>query len=142
MVLSLSLHVSTAAIQLCSQSVHRRKKDSRIFPKQRCLCSHPKPNPYQKSPNLKPHPNPNPNLILNPNPNPIIYFNVHLPRHRYGSLLELCWKGTKTIDLGGGETRKFLKDGDVVTMAGFCQGEGFRVGFGECVGKILPATPL
>ena len=33
-------------------------------------------------------------------------------------MLELCWKGTKTIDLGNGVTRKFLKDGDEVIMTG------------------------
>ncbi|XP_035670137.1 fumarylacetoacetase-like [Branchiostoma floridae] len=57
----------------------------------------------------------------------------------YGSMLELCWKGTKEIDIGGGQTRKFLKDGDEVILSGYCQGEGYRVGFGECTGKILPA---
>ena len=36
----------------------------------------------------------------------------------YGSMLELCWKGTKTVDLGYGETRKFLKDGDDVIFTG------------------------
>lgn len=36
----------------------------------------------------------------------------------YGSMLELCWKGTKTVDLGNGETRKFLKDGDDVIFTG------------------------
>lgn len=36
----------------------------------------------------------------------------------YGSMLELCWKGTKLIDLGDGVTRKFLKDGDEVTFTG------------------------
>jgi len=60
----------------------------------------------------------------------------------YGSMLELCWKGTKTIELGGGETRKFLKDGDEVIMTGYCQGDGYRVGFGEVTGKVLPANPL
>ena len=33
-------------------------------------------------------------------------------------MLELCWKGTKTIDLGNGLTRKFLQDGDEVIMTG------------------------
>ena len=32
-----------------------------------------------------------------------------------------------------------LADGDEVIMTGFCQGAGYRVGFGECVGKVLPA---
>ncbi|KAL9958442.1 hypothetical protein ACROYT_G035454 [Oculina patagonica] len=57
----------------------------------------------------------------------------------YGSMLELSWKGTKPLDLGEGITRKFLQDGDEVIMTGYCQGNGYRVGFGECRGKILPA---
>ncbi|EDQ91251.1 uncharacterized protein MONBRDRAFT_34985 [Monosiga brevicollis MX1] len=57
----------------------------------------------------------------------------------YGSMIELSWRGTKEIDLGEGEVRKFLKDNDTVIMSGFCQGEGFRVGFGECRSKLLPA---
>ncbi|XP_015766710.1 PREDICTED: fumarylacetoacetase-like [Acropora digitifera] len=57
----------------------------------------------------------------------------------YGSMLELCWKGTKPLDLGQGVSRKFLQDGDEVIMTGYCQGNGYRVGFGECKGKILPA---
>lgn len=36
----------------------------------------------------------------------------------FGSMLELSWRGSKTIDLGGGETRTFLKDGDTVTITG------------------------
>lgn len=57
----------------------------------------------------------------------------------YGSLLELTWRGEKPIQLPNGETRKFLQDGDTVTMRGYCQGDGYRVGFGEVTGKILPA---
>ncbi|KAL4216356.1 hypothetical protein ACF0H5_024083 [Mactra antiquata] len=60
----------------------------------------------------------------------------------YGSMLELCWKGTKTIDLGNGLTRKFLQDGDEVIMTGYCSGDGYCVGFGNCSGKVLPALPL
>jgi fumarylacetoacetase len=56
-----------------------------------------------------------------------------------GSLLELTWRGEEPITLSSGETRKFLQDGDTVTLTGWCQGEGYRVGFGECTGKILPA---
>jgi fumarylacetoacetase len=58
----------------------------------------------------------------------------------YGSLLELTWKGEKPLNLPDGEQRKFLEDGDEVTLRGWCQGVGYRVGFGECQGKILPAT--
>ncbi len=57
----------------------------------------------------------------------------------YGSLLELAWKGTKPLELPGGERRVFLQDGDRVTMTGWCQGQGYRVGFGEVTGRILPA---
>jgi fumarylacetoacetase len=57
----------------------------------------------------------------------------------YGSLLELSWKGTKAIRLENGEQRKFLQDGDTVTVTGWCQGQGYRVGFGEVTGQILPA---
>ena len=57
----------------------------------------------------------------------------------YGSLLELSWKGTKPISLENGEQRKFLQDDDTVTFTGWCQGEGYRVGFGEVTGKILAA---
>ncbi|CAN7979846.1 unnamed protein product, partial [Ixodes pacificus] len=36
----------------------------------------------------------------------------------YGSMLELCWKGTKQVPLKNGETRTFLKDGDEVVIKG------------------------
>ncbi|XP_073425119.1 fumarylacetoacetase isoform X1 [Dendrobates tinctorius] len=57
----------------------------------------------------------------------------------FGSMLELSWRGSKPIDLGNGHTRTFLRDGDTVVIRGFCQGEGYRVGFGECSGTIQPA---
>lgn len=57
----------------------------------------------------------------------------------YGSLLELAWKGTKPLALSNGETRVFLQDGDRLTMTGWCQGDGYRVGFGEVTAKVLPA---
>jgi fumarylacetoacetase len=60
----------------------------------------------------------------------------------YGSLLELAWKGTKPIALPGGETRVFLQDGDQVVLTGWCEGPGYRIGFGEVAGTILPAEPL
>jgi fumarylacetoacetase len=57
-----------------------------------------------------------------------------------GSMLELAWKGTRPIQLPGGETRLFLQDGDRVTMTGWCQGDGYRIGFGEVTGRVLPAV--
>jgi len=57
----------------------------------------------------------------------------------YGSMLELGWKGTKPIKLSNGEERKFIQDGDDVIMTGYAQGDGYRVGFGNVSGEILPA---
>ncbi len=58
----------------------------------------------------------------------------------YGSLLELTWKGTKPLNLACGELRKFLIDGDTLSISGWCQGKNYRVGFGEVTGKILPTN--
>jgi fumarylacetoacetase len=60
----------------------------------------------------------------------------------FGSLLELTWRGTKPIQFYNGEKRKFIEDGDTVTMTGWCQGDGYRVGFGEVSGKIQPAKEI
>ena len=57
----------------------------------------------------------------------------------FGSMLEITWRGTEPITLPGGEPRKFLADGDTVTMTAWCQGDGYRVGFGEVASMILPA---
>ncbi|KAG0006795.1 hypothetical protein BGZ65_003537 [Modicella reniformis] len=58
----------------------------------------------------------------------------------FGSMLELSWSGAKDIQLDGGITRKFLQDNDEMILAGWCEKDGIRVGFGECHGKILPAN--
>ena len=55
----------------------------------------------------------------------------------YGSMLELTWRGEKPIQLSSGEERKFLQDGDTVIMKGYCQGDGYKVGFGEVTGKVI-----
>ncbi|MGY2490869.1 fumarylacetoacetase [Cupriavidus sp. CP313] len=57
----------------------------------------------------------------------------------YGSLLEMTRNGAEPVTLADGSRRGFLEDGDDVTMTGYCQGEGYRVGFGAVSGKILPA---
>ncbi|SDE99869.1 fumarylacetoacetase [Sulfitobacter delicatus] len=56
-----------------------------------------------------------------------------------GSLLELSWGGKEPITLKDGSTRSFVEDGDTLTLTGHAQGDGFRVGFGSCIGKIRPA---
>lgn len=63
------------------------------------------------------------------------------PEHEEaGSLLELSKGGKQTIDLGNGETRTFLEDGDNVIMRGYCTKDGAkRIGFGEVTSLVLPA---
>ncbi|WP_293446887.1 fumarylacetoacetase [Planktotalea sp.] len=58
----------------------------------------------------------------------------------YGSLMELSWAGKEPFTLETGEVRGFLEDGDTVTLRGAARGDGFKIGFGDCVGKILPAV--
>jgi fumarylacetoacetase len=60
-------------------------------------------------------------------------------KHQRGSLLEISWNGAEPVELAGGIRRTFLEDGDSLVMRGWCQGDGYRVGFGEVVGTILPA---
>jgi len=57
----------------------------------------------------------------------------------YGSMLELTWRGENPIKLPSGEERKFLQDDDTLTIKGYCEGEGYKVGFGEVTGKINPS---
>ncbi|TDD97477.1 fumarylacetoacetase [Flavobacterium cellulosilyticum] len=56
----------------------------------------------------------------------------------YGSMLELTWGGKKPIKLLDGSERKFINDGDIVTIKGFCKNNGVRIGFGEVSTKLLP----
>jgi fumarylacetoacetase len=56
-----------------------------------------------------------------------------------GCMLELTWRGANPLKLPNGETRKWLEDGDTLSITGYCNGGGYRVGFGELSGQILPA---
>ncbi len=56
-----------------------------------------------------------------------------------GSLLELTWNGSKPLVLPGGEERTFLEDGDAIIMTAYAERVGFRIGFGEAAGLIVPA---
>ncbi|WP_144460729.1 fumarylacetoacetase [Siminovitchia fortis] len=59
-----------------------------------------------------------------------------------GSLLELAWRGKEPIEFVNGETRVWLEDEDELIITGWCQGENYRIGFGEVTGRILPARNL
>jgi fumarylacetoacetase len=57
-----------------------------------------------------------------------------------GSLLEISQGGKQPVQLSSGETRSFLEDGDEVTLRAWCEGDGVRIGFGECVGRVVPSA--
>ena len=57
----------------------------------------------------------------------------------FGSMLELSWRGTRPLPFPDGSERKFIEDGDTVILRGAAQGPGYRIGFGECAGKVLPS---
>ena len=58
-----------------------------------------------------------------------------------GSLLELGWGGKEPVQITGG-TRSFIEDGDTVTLRGHASGQGYRIGFGPCAGRLLPAQAV
>jgi fumarylacetoacetase len=58
-----------------------------------------------------------------------------------GSLLEISQGGKQALELPTGETRTFLEDGDEVTLKAWCESDGaVRIGFGECLGRVVPAA--
>lgn len=57
-----------------------------------------------------------------------------------GALIELTQGGKNPVQLPNGEQRVYLEDGDAVVLRGWCEKPGAaRIGFGECVGTVLPA---
>lgn len=57
----------------------------------------------------------------------------------YGSMLEISWQGTKSIQMPDGTERKFINDFDTIIIKGFAEKNGLRIGFGESVTTVLPA---
>ncbi|MEV3938391.1 fumarylacetoacetase [Glycomyces sp. NPDC049804] len=61
-------------------------------------------------------------------------------KHQRGAFIELTWGGSEPITVKG-EERTFLLDGDEVAISATAPGpNGARIGFGEVVGKVLPAV--
>ena len=61
-------------------------------------------------------------------------------RENAGSLIELSLAGRKPLDLGNGEERSFIEDGDKIIFKGWCERPGFRrIGFGTNFGTVAPA---
>ena len=53
--------------------------------------------------------------------------------------MELTWRGTRPLQLPGGEERGFLADGDTVTLTAWCERPGLpRIGFGSVGATVLP----
>ncbi len=63
-------------------------------------------------------------------------------KEEYGSMLELTWRGQNPIKLKDGSQRKFINDNDTVVMRAHCENDEIRLGFGDCIGKVLPALPF
>jgi len=60
-----------------------------------------------------------------------------------GSLLEISHGGRVPLDLGAGESRRFLEDGDEVCIrARACRTGYVTIGFGEVRGTVLPASGI
>ena len=59
-------------------------------------------------------------------------------RDQTGALLEMTEGGKSPVEVNGA-ARTFIEDGDEIGLYGFAQGEGYRIGFGPCTGRILPA---
>lgn len=57
----------------------------------------------------------------------------------FGSMLELCWKGTRPITLSDNSERIFIHDKDTIVMKACATKGELKVGFGECSTTLLPA---
>lgn len=57
----------------------------------------------------------------------------------FGSLLELTWRGSRSIDLPGGFRRTYLEDGDEVVLTGSADAGSYRIGLGKVSGTVLAA---
>jgi fumarylacetoacetase len=55
-----------------------------------------------------------------------------------GSLLELSWGGKEPFPVSGG-SRSFIEDNDTLVLRGAARGDGYMIGFGDCLGKVVPA---
>jgi fumarylacetoacetase len=54
----------------------------------------------------------------------------------YGSMLELTWRGSQPMQMPDGTERKFILDGDTVTLRGYGHKDGVRIGFGAASGTV------
>jgi len=58
-----------------------------------------------------------------------------------GALIALTAGGKLPIELPAGEQHRLMKDGDAVSLRGWCEAAGrVRIGFGACEGTVMPAA--
>lgn len=55
-----------------------------------------------------------------------------------GALLEMTENGKHPVRVNGA-SRTFIEDGDEIGLFAHADGDGYRIGFGPCTGRILPA---
>ena len=60
-------------------------------------------------------------------------------KNERGSMLELSWGGKEPIFLPNGEQRTFLENQDKIILQGKCTASDYYIGFGDCVGEVVPA---
>ncbi len=60
-------------------------------------------------------------------------------KEEYGSLFELNENGKKKIKVGDNE-KTWIEDNDSIKMQAEIQGDGYKIGFGNCLGEILPSN--
>jgi fumarylacetoacetase len=56
----------------------------------------------------------------------------------YGSKLELAWQSTRPLTLKDSSERMFIQGDNTVTLRGFSERDGLRIGFGAVSTKLLP----
>jgi fumarylacetoacetase len=56
----------------------------------------------------------------------------------FGSMLELAWGGKAPITLADGSQRKFIEDGDTITIRAYNEQGGKSINFGEVTNTVLP----
>lgn len=58
----------------------------------------------------------------------------------YSSLMEITNGGQQPKKINDNLHRTYLEDYDEISLKGFCSNNNIRIGFGNCLGKVLPAT--
>ena len=58
-----------------------------------------------------------------------------------GCMLELTWRGANPLKLSERRRAQMARRRRPLTITGWCEGDGYRVGFGEVGGCVTPSSP-